>query len=144
VSLASDNCRDPYHPFGDLDLLEVFAGGVKIGHLDAAMNDLLRPTLYDAWMAVVPVSANSAGAQIYDIVGPVCESGDWLARDRDLAIAASDLLAITSAGAYGMVMSSNYNARPRAAEVMVDGDRYYCVRRRETVAELFAGESTLP
>jgi diaminopimelate decarboxylase len=112
--------------------------------VDAAMNDLLRPTLYDAWMAVVPVSANSAGAQIYDIVGPVCESGDWLARDRDLAIAAGDLLAITSAGAYGMAMSSNYNARPRAAEVMVDGDRYYCVRRRETVAELFAGESTLP
>jgi diaminopimelate decarboxylase len=112
--------------------------------VDAAMNDLLRPTLYDAWMGVVPVVPGAATAQTYDIVGPICESGDWLARDRQLAISPGDLLAITSAGAYSMAMSSNYNTRPRAAEVMVDGNRAYCVRRRETVTELFAGESTLP
>jgi diaminopimelate decarboxylase len=112
--------------------------------VDAAMNDLLRPTLYDAWMGVVAVAPGAAAPQTYDIVGPVCESGDWLAQGRTLALAPGDLLAITSAGAYGMAMSSNYNSRPRAAEVMVDGDRAYCVRRRETVAELFAGESTLP
>jgi diaminopimelate decarboxylase len=112
--------------------------------VDAAMNDLLRPTLYDAWMGVVPVGPATASTQTYDIVGPICESGDWLARDRRLALAPGDLLAVNSAGAYGMAMSSNYNTRPRAAEVMVDGDRVYCVRRRETVAELFAGESTLP
>ncbi|HQR70553.1 MAG TPA: diaminopimelate decarboxylase [Burkholderiaceae bacterium] len=112
--------------------------------VDAAMNDLLRPTLYDAWMGVVPVAPGAAPLQAYDIVGPVCETGDWLARDRKLALAVGDLIAITGAGAYGMVMSSNYNTRPRAAEVLVDRDRAYCVRRRETVAELFAGESTLP
>jgi len=112
--------------------------------VDAAMNDLLRPTLYDAWMGIVPVVENKAPRQTYDVVGPVCESGDWLARDRVLGLMPGDLLAVTSAGAYGMAMSSNYNTRPRAAEVMVDCDRAYCVRRRETVAELFAGESTLP
>ena len=112
--------------------------------VDAAMNDLLRPTLYDAWMGVVPVAPGAAAPQTYDIVGPICESGDWLAQGRTLALEPGDLLAITSAGAYGMAMSSNYNTRPRAAEAMVDGDRAYCVRRRETVAELFAGESTLP
>jgi diaminopimelate decarboxylase len=112
--------------------------------VDAAMNDLLRPTLYDAWMGVVPVAPGAAAPQTYDIVGPICESGDWLAQGRTLALEPGDLLAMTSAGAYGMVMSSNYNTRPRAAEAMVDGDRAYCVRRRETVAELFAGESTLP
>jgi len=112
--------------------------------VDAAMNDLLRPTLYDAWMGVVPVVLGAAPAQTYDIVGPICESGDWLAHDRQLAISPGDLLAITSAGAYSMAMSSNYNTRPRAAEVMVDGNRAYCVRRRETVTELFAAESTLP
>jgi diaminopimelate decarboxylase len=112
--------------------------------VDAAMNDLLRPTLYDAWMGVVPVRPGAATAQTYDIVGPICESGDWLAHDRQLAISPGDLLAITSAGAYSMAMSSNYNTRPRAAEVMVDGNLAYCVRRRETVTELFAGESTLP
>ncbi len=112
--------------------------------VDAAMNDLLRPTLYDAWMGVVPVQPRSGAAEHYDIVGPICESGDWLARDRALALLPGDLLAITSSGAYGMAMSSNYNTRARAAEVMVDGDRAYEVRRRESIAELFAGESTLP
>jgi diaminopimelate decarboxylase len=112
--------------------------------VDAAMNDLLRPTLYDAWMEVAPAVVRSGPTEVYDIVGPVCESGDWLARDRPLQLQVGDLLGITGAGAYGMAMSSNYNARPRAAEVMVDGDRAYCVRRRESVAELYAGESTLP
>jgi diaminopimelate decarboxylase len=108
------------------------------------MNDLMRPALYQAWMDVQPVTPGSAPIARYDVVGPVCESGDWLARDRDLAIAESDLLAILGAGAYGMSMASNYNSRGRAAEVMVDGDRAYEVRRRETVEELFAGESLLP
>ncbi len=112
--------------------------------VDAAMNDLLRPTLYDAWMEVAPAVVRSGPAEVYDIVGPVCESGDWLARDRTLRLQVGDVLGMTGAGAYGMAMSSNYNARPRAAEIMVDGDRAYCVRRRESVAELYAGESTLP
>jgi diaminopimelate decarboxylase len=108
------------------------------------MNDLLRPALYDAWMGVAPVHPRTGAAEHYDIVGPVCESGDWIARDRALALSPGDLLAVTSAGAYGFAMSSNYNSRARAAEVMVDGERAYEVRRREAVAELFAGESTLP
>ena len=112
--------------------------------VDAAMNDLLRPTLYDAWMGVVPVQPDRAAPQSYDIVGPICESGDWLARERLLALASGDLLAVTSAGAYGMAMGSNYNSRPRAAEVMVDGDRAFCVRQRERLEDLYAGESTLP
>ncbi|HXF46034.1 MAG TPA: diaminopimelate decarboxylase [Burkholderiaceae bacterium] len=112
--------------------------------VDAAMNDLLRPSLYEAWMDVQPVQARAATPTVYDIVGPVCESGDWLARDRELALAPGDLLAVRGAGAYGMSMASNYNSRGRAAEVMVDGERFYCVRRREEVAELFAGESVLP
>jgi diaminopimelate decarboxylase len=112
--------------------------------VDAAMNDLLRPTLYDAWMEVVPVQPRAAAVRTYDIVGPVCESGDWLARDRELALAAGDLVAVLDAGAYGMTMSSNYNARPRAAEVMVDGSGAHEIRRRETVAELYAAESRLP
>ncbi len=112
--------------------------------VDAAMNDLLRPAMYDAWMDVVPVTPRTSGTRQYDIVGPVCESADWLARDRALALQPGDLLAIASAGAYAMVMSSNYNTRARAAEVMVDGAQSHCVRRRETIAELFAGESRLP
>jgi diaminopimelate decarboxylase len=113
--------------------------------VDAAMNDLLRPALYQAWMDVQPVQASAGhAAGRYDVVGPVCESGDWLARDRDLAIAPGDLLAVLGAGAYGMSMASNYNSRGRAAEVMVDGAQVYEVRRRETVEELFAGESVLP
>jgi diaminopimelate decarboxylase len=112
--------------------------------VDAAMNDLMRPALYQAWMNVQPVQESGAASARYDVVGPVCESGDWLARDRDLAVAAGDLLAITDAGAYGMSMASNYNTRGRPAEVIVDGDKAYEVRRRETVEDLFAGESLLP
>jgi diaminopimelate decarboxylase len=95
-------------------------------------------------MDVQPVQASTAQTRRYDIVGPVCESGDWLARDRALAIGSGDLLAILGAGAYGMSMASNYHTRGRAAEVVVDGDRAYEVRRRESVEELFAGESVLP
>lgn len=111
--------------------------------VDAAMNDLLRPALYDAWHEVRPLREPQPGARrtVYDVVGPVCESADFLARDRELAAAAGDLLAIMSAGAYGMSMSSNYNSRPRAAEVMVDGAGAHLVRRREQVPELFALES---
>src|SRR5512143_677182 len=113
--------------------------------VDAAMNDLIRPTLYEAWMSIVPVSPRSdRPAQHYDVGGPVCETGDFLGKDRELAIAAGDLLAVRSAGAYGFSMSSNYNTRPRAAEVMVDGDKIHLVRRRETIADLYAGESLLP
>jgi diaminopimelate decarboxylase len=112
--------------------------------VDAAMNDLMRPTMYDAWMGVVPVAPRTDALVAYDVVGPVCESGDWLARDRQLAVQPGDLLAVTSAGAYGMAMSSNYNTRGRAAEVMVDGGRAFLVREREQPAQLFAGESRLP
>jgi diaminopimelate decarboxylase len=113
--------------------------------VDAAMNDLIRPALYDAWQDIVAVNRD-AGREtgIYDVVGPVCESGDFLGHDRELAIAPGDLLAVASAGAYGAVMSSNYNSRPRAAEVIVDGSEFHVVRRRETVDELMAGESVLP
>ncbi|MGH6610363.1 MAG: diaminopimelate decarboxylase [Burkholderiaceae bacterium] len=111
--------------------------------VDAAMNDLIRPAMYDAWMNVVPVSPRASNSTKYDIVGPVCESADWLARDRSLAIEAGDLLAITGAGAYAMTMSSNYNSRPRPGEVMVDGSRAQQVRRREAISDLFAAESRL-
>jgi diaminopimelate decarboxylase len=112
--------------------------------VDAAMNDLLRPALYDAWMDVQPVEPRAGTPRTYDVVGPICESGDWLARERSLVAAPGDLLAILGAGAYGMSMASNYNSRGRAAEVMVDGDRLYEVRRRETAADLFSLEKTLP
>ena len=112
--------------------------------VDAAMNDLIRPALYQAWMDVTAVRPRDTEARAYDIVGPICETGDFLAKDRPLALAEGDLLAVHSAGAYGFVMSSNYNTRGRAAEVLVDGDQAFEVRRRETVAELFAGESLLP
>lgn len=114
--------------------------------VDAAMNDLMRPALYDAWQDIVPVEQDHQDAepQLYDVVGPVCESGDFLGRDRELSIEAGQLLSVWSAGAYGAVMSSNYNTRPRAAEVMVDGDEYFIVRRRETVDQLLALESQLP
>ncbi|MFN3594996.1 MAG: diaminopimelate decarboxylase [Thiobacillaceae bacterium] len=112
--------------------------------VDAAMNDLMRPSLYDAWHDVQPVRPHSGDTRRYQIVGPVCESGDFLARDRDLALTEGDLLAIASAGAYGMSMSSNYNTRPRAAEVVVDGSATHLVRERERVADLFAGEHLLP
>lgn len=113
--------------------------------VDAAMNDLLRPALYSAWMDIVRVIADSdAPTHTYDIVGPVCETGDWLGRDRDLALAEGDLLAIRSAGAYGFTMASNYNSRGRAAEVMVDGDQFHVVRERETFDDLIRGEHLLP
>ncbi|KTT04867.1 diaminopimelate decarboxylase [Pseudomonas oryzihabitans] len=112
--------------------------------VDAAMNDLIRPALYQAWMAVEPVAARQGEARRYDLVGPICETGDFLAKDRELVLAEGDLLVIRSAGAYGFSMSSNYNTRGRAAEVMVDGDQAHLVRRRETLEELFAGESRLP
>ena len=112
--------------------------------VDAAMNDLARPALYDAWHEIVPVCMRDTEPCNWEIVGPVCESSDFLGRGRSLAIQPGDLLAIMSAGAYGMAMSSNYNTRPRAAEVMVDGDQAFLVRRRETVEELYALESLLP
>jgi len=112
--------------------------------VDAAMNDLARPALYDAWHDIVPVVPRQSPASHWDVVGPICESGDFLGRQRALAIEAGDLLAILSAGAYGMAMSSNYNTRPRAAEVMVDGSQIHLIRRRESVEELYANESLLP
>ena len=112
--------------------------------IDAAMNDLIRPALYQAWMEVTPVVARAGQKRTYDLVGPICETGDFLAKGRELALEEGDLLAIRSAGAYGFVMSSNYNTRGRAAEVLVDGERAFEVRRRETVQELYAGESLLP
>ncbi|MGB5079447.1 MAG: diaminopimelate decarboxylase [Burkholderiales bacterium] len=111
---------------------------------DAAMNDLLRPALYDAWHDIQPVIRREGPARRYDIVGPVCESADFLARDRPLAVAAGDLLAVMSAGAYGMSMSSNYNSRPRPAEVYVDGAMTHLVRDRERIETLFASERLLP
>ncbi len=112
--------------------------------VDAAMNDLLRPALYSAWQAIIPVEPRSVGeTHSYDVVGPICETGDFLGKDRELNIEPGDLLAVRSAGAYGFSMSSNYNSRPRAAEVMVDGDQFQIIRRRETVAELYAGETVL-
>ena len=113
--------------------------GKQFAVVDAAMNDLIRPALYQAWHGVEPVAAPGAGAVegVWDVVGPVCESGDFLARDRQLTVAPGDLLAITSAGAYGMAQSSNYNTRPRPAEVLVDGERFRVVRRRETAEDLY-------
>jgi diaminopimelate decarboxylase len=112
--------------------------------VDAAMNDLVRPAMYDAWMDVRAVSSRLQAPQTYDIVGPVCESSDWLAHDRVLSIAAGDLLAIMSAGAYGMSMASNYNTRGRAAEILVQGTEAHLIRRRESAQDLFALESRLP
>jgi diaminopimelate decarboxylase len=111
--------------------------------VDAAMNDLARPALYDAWHDILPVAPREGATLDWEIVGPICETGDFLGHSRPLALAPGDLLAIMSAGAYGMAMSSNYNTRPRAAEVMVDGSTAHLVRRRETVEELFALESPL-
>ncbi|MBC7452118.1 MAG: diaminopimelate decarboxylase [Massilia sp.] len=111
--------------------------------VDAAMNDLMRPALYQAWMGVQAVLPRDAEAHTYDVVGPVCESGDWLARDRSLAVRPGDLLAIMTAGAYGLTMSSNYNTRGRACEIMVDGDSIHLIRQRENPADLFALESII-
>ncbi len=113
--------------------------------VDAAMNDLMRPALYDAYHEIIPVNAqDDISAKTYQVVGPVCETGDFLGHDRKLALRQGDLLAIMSAGAYGMSMSSNYNTRPRAAEVMVDGDHVHLVRERESIEQLTAGEKILP
>ncbi|MBS4097536.1 MAG: diaminopimelate decarboxylase [Sulfuricella sp.] len=112
--------------------------------VDAAMNDLMRPALYDAWHDIQTVKENAGATTAYEIVGPVCESGDFLGHDRQLALAAGDLLAVLSAGAYGMSMSSNYNTRPRAAEVLVVGEQAHQIRQRESVADLYRLETLLP
>lgn len=119
--------------------------GKNFAIVDAAMNDLVRPSLYGAWQEIVPADADSAAAeQVWDIVGPVCETGDFLGKGRPLKISEGDLLAVRSAGAYGFTMSSNYNSRPRAAEVMIDGDQSHLIRARETVEQLWTGEQLLP
>ena len=113
--------------------------------VDAAMNDLVRPSLYSAWQAIIPVKLMSDATELqWDIVGPVCETGDFLGKDRALKLTQGDLLAIRSSGAYGFSMSSNYNSRPRVAELMVDGDHIYLIREREKIAELWSGEHLLP
>ena len=112
--------------------------------VDAAMTELMRPALYEAHHGIVSVQAKEAKSLIYDVVGPVCESGDWLGRDRKLAVEEGDLLAILSAGAYGFVMASNYNTRPKPAEIMVDGKNAYVIRAREKISDLFASETILP
>ena len=164
--LAGDYIKAVRERLGDRDLALVFEPGrhivanagvllTKVEYLkhtehkdfaivDAAMNDLIRPALYQAWMDVSAVQPRQGEPRTYDVVGPICETGDFLAKDRALNLAEGDLLAVRSAGAYGFVMSSNYNTRGRSAEVLVDGDQAFEVRRRETVAELFAGESLLP
>ena len=106
------------------------------------MNDMIRPSLYSAWQKIVEVQPRTnTESKPYDVVGPVCETGDFLGKDRDLALSEGDVLSVMSAGAYGFVMASNYNTRGRAAEIMVDGDQAQVVRERESVACLFAGES---
>nr|WP_206370268.1 diaminopimelate decarboxylase [Solimonas marina] len=137
---------------GNAGILVTRVLGIKGGEdkrfaiVDAAMNDLIRPTLYQAWMDIVPVVQQGEGreTQTYDIVGPICETGDWIGKDRALAIATDDLLAVRTAGAYGFTMASNYNSRPRAAEVMVDGDAETLIRARETFDDLVRGETLLP
>ncbi|MFM2007661.1 MAG: diaminopimelate decarboxylase [Pseudomonadota bacterium] len=120
-------------------------GTKRFAIVDAAMNDLIRPSLYQAWQAILPAQRNEqAEPHCYDVVGPVCETGDFLGKDRELAIAEGDLLAVRSAGAYGFCMSSNYNSRPRVAEILVDGFKTHLARPRETVAELFLSERILP
>ena len=112
--------------------------------VDAAMNDLIRPSLYQAWQAIIPVEERDAPTKVYDIVGPICETGDFLGKKRELAIEAGDLLAVRSSGAYGFTMSSNYNSRPRVVEIMVDGEDVHVIRKRETIEQLWQGESLLP
>jgi len=112
--------------------------------VDAAMNDLMRPALYQAWQAIIPVlEGSSEPIKIYDVVGPICETGDFLGKERELAVESGDLLAVMSAGAYGFTMSSNYNSRPRVAEIMVDGNSHQVVRQRETIQQLYENESIL-
>tara|TARA_R110000851_G_scaffold210486_3_gene363016 strand:- start:48783 stop:50027 length:1245 start_codon:yes stop_codon:yes gene_type:complete len=112
--------------------------------VDGAMNDLIRPSLYSAWQNIIPVQQNDAPTFAYDIVGPVCETGDFLGKDRQLAVKAGDFLAVRSSGAYGFAMASNYNSRPRVAEIMVDGGDDFVVRQRETLQQLWQGEHLLP
>ena len=135
---------------GNAGLLVTQVLGIKPGAeksfaiVDAAMNDLIRPTLYQAWMDIVPVRPRADTETCrYDIVGPVCESGDWIGRDRDLAIAADDLLAVRTAGAYSFAMASNYNTRNRAAELLVDGAQVHVARARETYDDQLRGERLL-
>ncbi len=113
--------------------------------VDAAMNDLIRPSLYSAWQDIVPVKiTNNVESELYDIVGPVCETGDFLGKERNLALTEGDMLAVRSSGAYGFTMSSNYNSRPRTVEIMVDGDQAHVIRERESIKDLFVLESLLP
>jgi diaminopimelate decarboxylase len=112
--------------------------------VDGAMNDLIRPSLYSAWQNIIPVQQNDAPTFAYDIVGPVCETGDFLGKDRQLAVKTGDFLAVRSSGAYGFAMASNYNSRPRVAEIMVDGGDDFVVRQRETLQQLWQGEHLLP
>jgi diaminopimelate decarboxylase len=112
--------------------------------IDAAMNDMIRPALYQAWLAVDPVVLKKDIEHKWDIVGPICETGDFIAKDRLLCLDQGDLLCIGSAGAYGFSMSSNYNSRGKAAEVMVDGDNMYEIRKRESIQDLIRGECILP
>ncbi len=112
--------------------------------IDAAMNDLMRPALYGAWQEIVPLQQREGETQRYDLVGPVCETGDFLGKDRMLNLQAGDFIAVKSAGAYGFTMSSNYNTRPRAVEIMVDGDQVHVIRQRENLDQLLEGESLLP
>ena len=119
---------------------EISEGAKNFCIVDAAMNDLIRPAMYEAWMAIEPCRQRESAGLTWDVVGPVCESGDWLGRDRQLAVQPGDVLAVLSAGAYAMAMASNYNTRPRAAEVMVDGSRAHLIRKREKIETLFADE----
>jgi len=113
--------------------------------VDVAMNDLIRPSLYQAWQKIIPVDQSVAGVSAdYDLVGPICETGDFVGKNRQLSLQQGQLLAIRSSGAYGFTMASNYNTRPRVAEIMVDGDQAHLVRQRETIESLYAGESVLP
>lgn len=112
--------------------------------VDGAMNDLIRPSLYSAWQQIIPLSITAVPSRLVDVVGPICETGDFLGKDRELNVSRGDYLAVRSSGAYGFAMSSNYNSRPRAAEVMVDGEQDYLVRQRENVTQLWQGEQILP
>ncbi|TCN90725.1 diaminopimelate decarboxylase [Shewanella fodinae] len=118
--------------------------GKNFAIVDGAMNDLIRPALYGAWQKIIPVRQYRSAPKVYDVVGPVCETGDFLGKSRELSIRKGDLLAVRSSGAYGFVMSSNYNTRPRAAEVMVDASSHYVVREREKLPQLWQGEHLLP
>lgn len=120
-------------------------GNKNFAIIDAAMNDLIRPSLYSAYQEIIPVEVREEGeAKLWDLVGPVCETGDFLGKDRELNIEAGDLLAVCSAGAYGFTMASNYNSRPRAAEVMVDDNQFHVIRKRENLADLMHGEKLIP